>query len=77
MKRVEESDTKLAQALSLVTAKSAEMKTTKTQHTVVEWKFYDMGFLDAKNLVNNVVREAWLGSFTDGWGHSGPSQCST
>ena len=67
MKRVEESDTKLAQALSLVTAKSAEMKTTKTQHTVVEWKFYDMGFLDAKNLVNNVVREAWLGSFTDGW----------
>ena len=27
MKRVEESDTKLAQALSLVIAKSAEMKT--------------------------------------------------
>ena len=67
MKRVEESDTKLAQALSLAIAKSAEMKTMKTQHTVVEWKFYDMGFLDAKNLVNNVVREARLGSFMDRW----------
>ena len=67
MKRVEESDTKLAQALSLVTAKFAEMKTMKKQHTMVEWKFYDMGFLDAKNLVDNMVREAWLGSFMDGW----------
>ena len=26
-----------------------------------------MGFLDAKNLVNNVVREARLGSFMDRW----------
>lgn len=43
------------------------MKTMKKQHIEEEWKFYNMGILDAKNLVDNVVREAWLGSFMDGW----------
>ena len=61
MKRAEEFDTKLAEALSLVTSRSAEMEAMKKRHAEDKQKFYDMGFFDAKDsLIDVVAKHNWV-----------------
>lgn len=61
MKRVKESNTKLAKALSLVTARSAEMEAMKKRHVEDKQKFYNMGFFDTKDsLTDMVTRHSWV-----------------
>lgn len=67
MKRIEETNGKLAEALSLVTINSIEMEAMKKHHVEEEHKFYEMGISNAKNSVTDIRRDAQLGSFTDDW----------
>lgn len=67
MKRIEETNAKLVEALGLVTANSTKMVTIKKHHVEEKHKFYEMGFSFSKNSVTDVVRVAQLGSFTNDW----------
>ena len=65
--KLEESDTKLAQALSVVSARDKELEDTRKSIEQAEQKFYDAGFDDTKRSAAVVIKEAKLKGFIEGW----------
>ena len=56
--KLEDSDSKLAEAISVVLAKDKELIELKGMMKQVEEQFYDMGFSDAKNSSDPAIFQA-------------------
>lgn len=56
--KLEDSDSKLAEAISVVLAKDKELVELKGMMKQVEKQFYDMGFSDAKNSSSPAIFQA-------------------
>lgn len=65
--KFEESDTKLAQALSKISAKDRELEVLKADLEQAEQKYYDKGFDDAEHFSRKVIFEDRWKGFMDGW----------
>ena len=65
--KVEKSDTKLTQALSVITARDIELTTVKEGLQQAKQDNYDLEFNDTKRSTNKVIREAQRAGYLEGW----------
>ena len=65
--KLEEAETKLAKAASIVLTRDKELADLKETMKGCEQAFYNMGFTDAKNLVSAVVFQARRLGFLKSW----------
>ena len=62
-----ETNLKLAEAVSLNTAQAEEFADLRAALEACEEKWYNKGFVDAKNFVKLVVNQAWRLGLKAGW----------
>ena len=65
--KLEGSDTKLAQALSVIMTQNTELGDLKRMLDEANQNFYDMGFDDAECSAAIIIKEAQVTGFTEGW----------
>ena len=67
LEKQNETEVKLAEAISLNTANAKEIADLRAALVAAEQKWYDVGFADAENSAEPVVARAWNMGFEAGW----------